>query len=261
MVRLLFIAINEFLVVYGYTTKRCFVTKKKYFKNILVIGDIHAPYMHPDTVAFLTAVKQKYGAFDKVIQIGDEIDGHALSYHEKDPDLDSAKTELGKARKALQPIFKLFPSVDVLESNHGSLVYRKGKTAGLPAEVFKGYREILQAPKDWNWHFDLTINTPYRSVYFHHGKTSSIEKLSKNMAMNAAQGHYHSKFYISYWSSPHGLYWDMNVGCLADAKSLALAYGKNLINRPILGVAVIKNGFPQLIPMLLNIKGRWTGEL
>lgn len=237
------------------------MTNKTIYKNILVIGDIHAPYMHQDTVLFLSAVNKKFGKFDKVVQIGDEIDGHALSYHEKDPDLDSGKSELANARKSLKPIFTLFPNVDVLESNHGSLVYRKAKTAGLPSEVIKGYREILHAPKGWNWHFDLTINTPYRQIYFHHGKSSSIEKLSKNMAMNAVQGHYHSKFYISYWSSPNGLYWDMNVGCLADAQSMALAYGKNLVHRPIIGCAVIKDGFPILIPMVLNNNGRWIKKL
>lgn len=194
------------------------------------------------------------------ITVSGNCDAHALSYHEHDPDLDSAKTELQKARKALEPIYKLFPIVDVLESNHGSLVFRKAKTAGIPSEAIKHYRDILHAPKSWNWNYDLTLETLLGPIYFHHGKSSMIDKLSKNMAMNAVQGHFHSKFYISYWASPRGLFWDMNIGCLVDTKSLAMAYGKNLLSKPILGVAIIKNGIPNLIPMVLSTAGRWTGK-
>lgn len=232
----------------------------KQYKNILCIGDLHAPYYHQDTITFLNAVKKKYGPFDKVVQIGDEIDGHSLSYHESDPNLSSAVDELDKARTALKPIYIMFPNVDLLESNHGSLIYRKAKTAGIPSEAIKHYRDILHAPKGWNWSFDLTLETLLGPIYFHHGKSSTIDKLSKNMAMNAVQGHFHSKFYISYWASPRGLFWDMNIGCLVDTKSPAMAYGKNLLSKPILGVAVIKNGIPSLIPMVLSTTGRWTGK-
>lgn len=229
-------------------------------KTILVIGDLHAPYMHKDAAKFLKAVKQKYKP-DEVIFMGDEIDNHALSYHEHDPDLPSAKDEIEQAITQLQPIYKLFPKATILESNHGSLVYRKALTAGIPSQVLKNYGEVIRAPKGWKWRFDYTIKTFTVGVYFHHGKTSAYEKLSKNMAMSACQGHFHNKFYICYWSSPIGLYWDANAGCLVDNRSRAMAYGKNNLQKPILGVLVIVDGFPQLIPMLINSKHRWTGHL
>jgi hypothetical protein len=226
----------------------------------LVIGDLHAPYMHKDAVAFLKAVKEKYNP-KSVIFLGDEVDNHAISYHESDPDLDSAGKELKQAIATLQPLYKLFPKAMILESNHGSLLYRKAITAGIPKAMLKGYREILQAPKGWTWHSDLTIDTPQGPVYLHHGKSGAIEKLSKNMAMSSIQGHYHSKFYISYWSSPRGLYFDANAGCLVDKDSQAFAYGKNSLPRPILGCLVIIKGIPQLVPMILSRGGRWTGKL
>lgn len=229
-------------------------------KTVLVIGDLHAPYMHRDAQMFLKAVKSKHKP-DSIIFMGDEVDGHAISYHESDPDLPSAGDELKQAISQLRPIYKLFPSATIIESNHGSLVYRKAITAGLPSAVLKGYREILEAPKGWVWKFDHTIGTDLGSVYFHHGKSSSIEKLSKNMAMSACQGHFHNKFYISYWSSPNALYWDANAGCLVDHKSRAMAYGKNDLQKPIVGCLLIIKGIPKLIPMVLNKKGRWVGHL
>lgn len=229
-------------------------------KITLIIGDLHAPFMHQDATRFLASVKAKYKP-NEVIFMGDEVDAHATSYHEHDPDLPSAGDELKQAVKQLEPLYKMFPNATVIESNHGSLVYRKALTAGLPAAILKGYREILNAPKGWTWKYDLTIETALGKVYFHHGKSGSYEKLSKNMAMSAVQGHFHNKFYICYWSSPNGLYWDANVGCLVDNHSRAMAYGKNNLQKPILGCMVIIDGIPQLIPMVLNTKSRWIGKL
>lgn len=216
--------------------------------------------MHPDAVRFLKAVKKKYKP-DTVVFMGDEIDAHATSYHEHDPDLPSAGDELKLAIKQLQPLYALFPKATILESNHGSLVYRKAITAGLPSSVLKAYREILQAPKGWIWKYDHVLNTALGDVYLHHGKSGTHEKLSKNMAMSAIQGHFHNKFYISYWSSPNALYWDANAGCLVDKKSRAFAYGLSNLQKPIVGCMVILNGIPQLLPMVLLKTGRWNGKL
>lgn len=227
---------------------------------ILCIGDLHAPFMHQDAVAFLKKVKEKYRPTE-ILFMGDERDGHSDSYHEHDPELDSSGVELEKAIKQLAPLYKMFPKATVLESNHGSLFYRKAQTAGIPGSVLKDYREVLKAPKGWVWKYDYVLKTALGDVYCHHGKSGSYEKLSKNMGMSAIQGHFHNKFYICYWSSPNGLYWDANVGCLVDNKSRAMAYGKNNLQKPIVGCMVIIEGIPQLIPMVLMKNGRWTRKL
>lgn len=227
---------------------------------ILIIGDLHAPCYHQDTISFLSAVKSKH-RLTRVILMGDESNGESISYHEHNPDLPGQKDEFDSTIKALKPLYKLFPSADILESNHGSLIYRKAQTAGLPSRAIKSYNDILEAPKTWKWHFDLVVPTKLGPIYFHHGKTSIINKLSQNMSMNACQGHYHAKFYISYWASPVGLFWDANAGTFADAKHLAMAYGRNNIPRGIYGCIIVVNGIPQLIPMVLNKSGRWIGKL
>jgi len=229
--------------------------------RVLVIPDMHMPFCHPDTHKFLAAVAQKYRP-DRVICLGDEIDSHALSYHESDPDLDSAGPELEKAIHFLKPIYKLFPEVDVLESNHGSLAYRKAKTAGIPRRLLVNYREALCAPKGWNWHFDLTLTLSNGSkVYCHHGKSSAAGKLSQRQSMCSLEGHFHSKFHVSYWANPTALFWSAHVGCLADSKSLAQAYGRNSLEKGIVGCLMILGGHPHLIPMPLRSNGRWNGEV
>jgi hypothetical protein len=212
-------------------------------------------------MAFLAAVKRKYKP-DRIVCLGDEVDGHAISFHESDPDLDSAGPELQKAKNLLRKIYELFPSCDVLESNHGSLVYRKAKAAGIPRQCLKSYREMLEAPPGWHWHFDLTIKLSNgQHCYFHHGKTAKQGALSQRQSMNAIQGHFHSKFHITYWANPSALFWDAHAGSLSDDKSLAMEYGKNSIEKGIKGCLVILDGIPQLVPMVLKKSGRWTGKL
>lgn len=229
--------------------------------SILVISDTHIPYEHPDSFDFLKTIKKKYKP-DRVIHIGDEVDYHAISFHAADPDLLSPSNELQLSKIKLKPIAKLFPVIDFIDSNHGSLVYRKGKVHGLPRAVFKSYSETLDAPRGWKWHNHLTVEmSDGKSVYFHHGKTASSCKLSKNMSMSCVQGHYHSKFEIIYWANPTGLFWDMRVGCLIDDKSLAFHYNKTTMDRPIIGTGIIIEGQPKLLPMVLDTNARWIGEL
>jgi len=232
----------------------------KQYKSIVVISDLHAPFMHPDTLPFLKAVKKKYSP-DYVVQIGDEIDGHSWSYHEKNPDLDSPTKELREAINQLTPLYSLFPKVTLLESNHGSLVYRKALTAGLPSSVIKGYREILQAPKGWSWVSSLTLETRLGPVHFIHGKSATPGRLSQLYGMSVVEGHYHESASITYTSTPERLLFGAKTGCLVDDNALSMAYNKLNAKRPIISILIIIDGIPQIVPMVLNRKGRWLGTL
>lgn len=219
------------------------------------------PYCHSDTWKFLSAIKKKFNP-NRVICLGDEVDFHALSYHEHDPDLPSAGPELEKAIRLLKPLYQLFPIVDVLESNHGSLVYRKALTAGIPRRALRSYRETLQAPKDWRWHFDLRIRMSNgQDLYLHHGKSATAAKMSLQEGACSVEGHFHTKFHVTYWRNNSGLYWGMHCGYLADANSLAQAYAKSNMQKGIVGAAMILDGHPLLIPMKLSKSGRWIGKL
>lgn len=227
------------------------------YKSILVISDTHFPYSHPDTIDFLAALKKKYKP-DKVVHIGDEVDWHSISFHDSDPGLLTPSNELKESIKQLKKLYKVFPDVDLLESNHGSLVYRRAKSHGIPVEVFKSYHDMLEAPKGWKWHFDLVLPTPTGKVYFHHSKSADVLRASQQLGMSAVFGHHHNKFEVRHWSSGHNRAWGMFVGCLIDHKSMAFAYGKNNLVQPMLGCGIILDGQPKLLPMLLDKRGRWT---
>ncbi len=234
------------------------MAKKTKNKCILVLSDMHIPYNHPDTLAFLTAIKAKYTP-DRIVCIGDEIDAHAMSFHDSDPDLLAAGDELRESITKLKKIYKLFPEVSVVESNHGSMIYRKGKHHGIPRKYIKGYNEVLEAPDGWVWEDEIILTTPTGDVMFRHQFQKNPLLCAQQMAMNVVQGHFHTSFDVQYVSSPNKLLWAMTVGCLIDKKALAFSYDKTNHKRPIIGVGLIINGLPVLIPMLLDRQGRWTG--
>ena len=231
-------------------------------KRVLVISDLHAPYYHKDTIPFLKAVKKLLNP-DRVVLTGDEIDGHTISFHDKDPDLPfSPSSELEKAIEHLEPLYELFPKADILESNHGSLVYRRGKSAGIPRHVLRGYREILRAPNGWRWHNDLTFRlSDGQDVYFCHGKSARAKQLSQSMAMNTVQGHYHNSSSVEYFSTPKGTFWSVIAGCMIDDKSLAFSYNKLNLNRPVLSCVIILDGHPKILPMILDEDGNWIRKI
>lgn len=227
--------------------------------RILLISDMHIPYHHKDTLEFLQYLKDKYEP-TRVICMGDELDKHSLSYHDTDPDLMNAGDELKKSVKVIKELYKMFPVMDIIESDHGSLVWRKAKTHGIPRAYIKSYNDVLGVGEDWRWHYDLTIDLPNGlQCYLHHGKVSDVTRLSQQMGMCAVQGHYHEKFKVEYWGNPNNLYWSLQVGCLIDDDSYAFAYNNTNIKRPVIGTALIIDGQPVLEPMLLDNNGRWKG--
>lgn len=231
-------------------------------RRILVVGDLHAPYTHPDAIDFLRSVRDEYSP-DMVVQVGDETDGHAISFHDSDPNLDSAGVELEKAKLVLEEVHALFPNLLVCDSNHGSLVYRRAKAHGLPVQFIKKYRDILfpdHGAPAWSWADAWVLNTPLGPVRFQHQVSGDLMLNASHERTSMVIGHEHGKYSVTYAASSTALYFGAYAGCLIDRKSMAFAYGKLTRAKPILGVMVITDGCPQLIPMLMDEDGRWVGR-
>jgi len=233
-------------------------------KTVLVIPDTHAPFEHPDAIKFLQAVKQKYLDEDSIItHLGDEIDSHCISFHDSDPDIGlSPSSELEKAIESMHLLQELFPNIKLCTSNHGSLFFRRQKSAGLPIHIIKSYQDILGTPL-WEWFDEILLETKMGDIYLCHGKTSAPGKLMKEQGTyGAIQGHFHGRYQINWYASSIRERFDAFSGCLIDQKSLAFSYGKNHLPKPILGCMLItKMGYPKLIPMITNDEGRWIWEL
>ena len=229
-------------------------------KRVLVISDLHIPYQHKDAFAFLAEIKKEFKP-DFVVNIGDLLDFHSMSMHDHDPDLASPGDEMTIAREYVKELEWMFPKVVEVESNHSSMVFRRALKSGMSRQFLKTYGEFL-GTKKWTWVDDLVLTLSNgRRCLFTHGKAADVLKVSKYMGMNTVQGHYHTKFLISWWANPDNLFWGMNVGCLINQKSLAFAYAKNFKTRFILGCGIIIDGIPKLLPMVLDDNGNWIKKL
>lgn len=104
--------------------------------KVLVISDLHIPYHHKDSFNFLKEIKKEFKP-DKIVNIGDSLDQHALSFHDSSPDLYSAGHELQKAKEYIKELEDIFPEVIEVDSNHSSLIYRRALKHGLPRAYLK----------------------------------------------------------------------------------------------------------------------------
>jgi hypothetical protein len=219
--------------------------------RILFISDMHIPYHHEHTLLFLESLKKRYEP-TRIICLGDELDKHAMSFHDSDPDLPSAGDELRRALPVVKELEKLFPVMDLIDSNHGSMVYRKSKAHGIPRSYIRSYNEVLEVGEGWKWHNDLTLELPDgQKVYVHHGKSADAVKTSQAMSMSHVCGHFHESFGVRYWGNPNGLFWAMNSGCMINDKALAFNYNNVNLKRPIIGTSLIIDGYPVLEVMPL----------
>jgi hypothetical protein len=227
--------------------------------SLLVIGDGHAPYMHRHYFNFIYGLYQAYGC-DRVCWVGDELDNHAISFHDSDPELLSAGPELEAAIRQLEPFYKAFPQMSIAESNHGSLVFRKGKHHGLPRQVLKSYQEMLGAPPEWRWHFKIVVHLSNGSeVDIHHSYGANVLAQSKKRGRSLIQGHHHNDAGVQWWGTDTKDHFAAFTGCGIDDLSLAYAYNKNQVDRPRLGALIVLDGIPHWKPMILDIGGGWTG--
>lgn len=211
--------------------------------SVLVIGDTHCPGMRRGYVEFLQRVADRWG-IDRVVHIGDLVDWHAISYHERNPSLPSPSAEYRKALRQVRTLKAAFPHADWMIGNHDALTSRQAFTAGLPAEVLRSYNEL--------WEVDWTVHERFGSlvidgVLYQHGENGTA---GKDAALNQAKanfqstviGHHHSNAGVKWWANPRHQVFGMSVGCGIDLRRLQFDYGRRYTAKPVLGCGVVIDG-------------------
>lgn len=220
--------------------------------NVLVIGDMHAPFTHPDYLEFLKRVRDSFEC-ELVVHAGDVVDHHAISFHESDPDGFSAGDEYNRAIDMLIPFYKEFPNVYMCLGNHDLLIARKAKTSGLSSIAVRSLHEVYQMPDGWK------VNTQWQidGVLYQHGtgrsgKYPHILAAEQNR-QSTVIGHAHSVMGVQYTASQKDMIFGMAVGCGVDAHSYAMDYGQYYTRKPILGCGVVMDGGHEAacVPMYL----------
>jgi metallophosphoesterase superfamily enzyme len=218
--------------------------------RILVIPDLHLPFIKQGALEFCKSVYKKY-KLDTVVFTGDIIDNHFTSYHETDPDGFSAGEELGKSIKELQKWHKAFPDAFVCIGNHDRLVSRKALSGGISKLWVKDYNEVLGCN---SWTFNESF--VFDGILFIHGENGSADKRMLQRRTSIVQGHYHSKSSIVWSVSDYDRIFSMQLGWLGDQSAYAMQYAQNFAPG-ILNCGIIVDGVPTIIPMPVKPKKKW----
>lgn len=208
-------------------------------KQVLVIGDTHLPFEHPEYLDFNKRLAKDYKV-SEVVHIGDLVDNHALSYHEHDPNGLSPEQEIELAVNTIKKWAKAFPEIKLCRGNHDVLVDRKGKTSGLPSRCFRDFRDIWELPKSWKDDWEFIID----GVKYCHGTGFSGKYGHVNAAydsrMSTVIGHLHSTAGVEYLANSESLIFGMSVGCGIDRKKYAFTYGKDFRRKPVLSSGIVE---------------------
>jgi hypothetical protein len=212
--------------------------------RVLVVPDLQLPFAHQDAISFLKWMKKKFSP-DVVVNVGDEVDFHALGDWDHDPDGSSAGDELKLALEQLEEHYTLFPNVMVCTSNHTARPFRRAFKYGIPKAFLTDY-----------WEVD---GTRYEHGEGQSGPQGALKAALANMQPTVI-GHIHSHAGILYSANEKHLIYGFNVGSLIDRHAYAFRYGAKIKSKPILGAGIVDKGVPTYIPMLLDQNGRWTGR-
>lgn len=208
-------------------------------KNILVVGDLHAPFILPQYLDFCRK-QQDIFQCSSVVFIGDLVDNHAISYHEKEANGLGALSELEQAVEQLQKWYKAFPEANIVLGNHDLLFARKVNTAGLPSKIIKSFTDIIEAPRGWKFHDNFVAN----NVLFVHG-TGLSEKTIRNKALeeqkSIVMGHLHTSAGVEHFTQR---LWGMRVGCGIDNNAYAFNYNKLNTKKPVISCGVVAGHLP-----------------
>lgn len=215
--------------------------------NVLVIGDLHAPFTLTTYLKFCREQQEIYNC-GTVIFIGDIIDNHFSSYHESDPDGYGAGEELDRAIDMISDWYHTFPKATVIIGNHDRLVYRKAYSGGVSKRWIREYKDVL-GTNGW----DFVENVELFGVNFNHGEGGTARNRIKSELQSQVQGHLHTQLYTDYLVGANFIVWGMQVGCGVNNKSYAMAYGKNY-KKPAIGCGVVlnKGTLPIAIPMKMS---------
>lgn len=217
------------------------MTRKQPEGPVLVIPDTHCPAMRKGSIEFLRGVQKKYKC-KRVVHIGDLVDFHNLSYHEKEVGGLSANEEYAMARKQISELHKAFPKVDWLIGNHDSLNHRKATTFGIPHYLLKDYPQLFDLKK-WDVHPRFTTIEIDGVLYRHGdkgpgGKQAAIKNATIEFK-SLVLGHHHTNAGVTYYANQQSLIFGMSVGTLADDNHEIMQYGRQYVGKSVAGCGVV----------------------
>ena len=224
--------------------------------RIGVIGDLHAPFIHPMYRRFCLDTFSKW-RIDHIHFAGDIVDCHAISFWEHNPNGRSAEDEAQQAAEDVRRWRRSFNTASVSIGNHDERQFRLARKHGLPDRFLRNYADVWQTP-DWDWR----TTHKFDGVLYEHGTGTTGKDAALNRAMqkrcSVVIGHVHSWAGVKWHANEFNTIFGLNAGCGIDCREYAFDYGKAFPIRPVLGCGIVIDGNQALfIPMPCGKRDRY----
>ncbi len=226
--------------------------KEETEERVLVIPDLHFPFVIDGYLDFLMDIYDKYNC-NKVVQIGDILDMHYSSFHDSDPDGMSENDEFESAVNGIKELAEVFPEMLVCGGNHDAVPNRKAFSSGLSSRWVKSIKDVLldfgAEVEGWEFAHHHIVD----GIKYTHGTARKAKQRMIQDGISIVQGHYHSESYI--WCHVNAVQknFAMQLGALTDDSAYAFAYGKEFA-KSHKNCGVVINGVPTIEYMDLGSK-------
>ncbi len=240
-------------------------TSKSRRESYLIISDTQAPYEAPAALQFARAVAKEFGVDIKtpgrVYHVGDEVDFQNFSRFLRSPEIPhTPNQEIEAVRASLREWYAAFPHVRLCQSNHGDRILRRAAEVGLPTQLLRAHRDVLEAPAGWEWAREWNVAAsaqPFLVEHGHHGgqSTAAARQRPAMNGMSTTWGHMHAQAGVWHVRTHRQEVWGMCVGSLIDREAVAFEYGRPNTWQPWLGVGVVLDG--GRVPLLVPYGGQW----
>jgi len=213
--------------------------------RVLAIGDLHLPHTRLGYLQFCRDV-YKQQRCDTVVFLGDIVDLHAVSYHERHPDADGPTTELLRTKDAVAEWYRAFPRATVTVGNHDRLLIRKAATGSISELALKSFAETWDTP-GWSWVKSVTID----GVLYIHGDGCGggihpAYNTMRKMAQSVVMGHHHTCASVKYLCNPERRLFAMDVGCGIAWDKIEFLYQDRNPCKPVISLGTVIDTLPQL---------------
>jgi hypothetical protein len=213
--------------------------------NVIVIGDPHEPFTREGYRAFCREQQEKYNC-GTVVCIGDIVDNHYSSFHDSDPDGQSAGDELESTIIQTKEWHRIFPNAYCTIGNHDAIIMRRAFSSGLSSRWIKGLSEVLEMPT-WKFVESVELN----GVLYTHTLGGNLLNAAMARRQSVVCGHLHTVAGVQWNVSSLDRIFAMQVGCGIDDKAYAFAYAKLVAKKSVVSCGVVVDGIPTVIPMQL----------
>lgn len=223
---------------------------KKIYRSILVLPDMHAPWVHWPAIERAARWAKKHKP-DIVVQLGDLIDAKSWSRWPGETDDYSPDQEWAETVACLKKLYRLFPKMEILSGNHDRRHLIKAAESKIPSQLVRTFNEVFPF-KGWNWHLDprkkLILDTVNGKILFCHGDEDGGTPLDKAsfFGTSVVQGHDH-KAAINYRQVGDKFLFGVSAGNLMNPESKAADYNARSSKGSVQGFLVVKNGNPMFL--------------